>query len=267
MQEFAAALRRTGACTIAEMEAEVRLLKVKIDRSEAETLTELGRRRGYLEARTGSKRADGQAIDKPEWILTDRGFALPLPRSLAVIHVLTSLVRLADPVRRQAGDWIPALALLLGVTAGVAANTGEDTAQFGASITEIARGISVVMLGVVLAVHAYGELQIIRFAQAWNAMAERAPAQVGLYSIPRLVVISLSVVCQLGAYALAIFGQWLPAGLAALAALLLAYAQFGRWHLPALLTQGGRWVERVPWIVRLPGARKTTPSRAAKRRP
>lgn len=259
MQEFAAALRRTGACTIDEMVAEVRLLRATIDRSEAEALTELGRRRGYVEARTDAFRADGKAIQTPEWVLTDRGFALPRPRSLAVVHVLASLVRLADPVRRQAGDWIPAIALLLGVTAGAAANTS------GALITEIARGISVAMLGVVLAIHAHGEFQIVRFARAWSAMADRAPAHVGLYSRARLVVISLSVVCQLVAYALLIFGQWIPAGLTVVAALLLAYVQFGRWHLPALIAEGGRWVSHVPWIVKLPGARETTPSRVSKR--
>lgn len=261
MQEFAAALLRTGACTVAEMHDRasethppVRLLKVEVNESEAKELTEMARRLGYVEAVEDARRATGEGRKEPEWALTERGLALPAPRSLAVIHVVASIVRLADPVRREAGDWVPALALLLGVTAaGAATQDAEATTQAAKAITsetvtEVARWISIGVLAVVLAIHAHGELQLHRFAKAGRNMRGRRSEQRELYATPRVVVLSLAAVSQVACYACAIFGDWSATlWLAAVAAVLLI-SQFLAWHRPALSAQGDRWVRHIkPW--------------------
>ena len=56
-----------------------------------------------------------------EWGVTEAGFGVPPPESLQLSQVVARVLRLADPVRKGATDWLPLIAVVIGALAATEA--------------------------------------------------------------------------------------------------------------------------------------------------
>lgn len=63
-----------------------------------------------------------------EWSLTEKGAALPRPTSLATPQIATRLARAASPVREQATNLLPYVALVAGGVTTLASDVTTPTA-------------------------------------------------------------------------------------------------------------------------------------------
>jgi hypothetical protein len=223
VQEFAADLRTIGASTTREMEAaSVGMFKLSANADELAELVAIARRLGVVEPR------ERQSMTEVEWALSEQGQKLPAPRSLDVSQVVLSVARLADPARKQAVDWLPTIALLLGV--GAATTTSAKSA----AAADVAGAVSIALLAVVLAVHARGELGLRSAALAWPRLKAERKATYRFHTGWRIPVVFLFVTCLTTAYGLAIFGMHRQAVVVGAAGILLATLQWRAWHFPAI---------------------------------
>jgi hypothetical protein len=236
-QELVAQMGSIGAATRGELlTLPVLLFKVPPGPDELDQVTEVARRLDWLEK--------GKAPDE-EWRVTESGRALRRPPSLAIPQVATRVLSVANPVRTQAKDWLPILALAAGtVTAGVA--RGVDTADAVRALS------AAVLLGAVLW-QFYGELQIVQAIKSWPRVQQEAACRPlkRLYSRPRLVVTAIMDATLIGAFTLVIFGAW-RIGLATLAiAALAGIVHLRRWTVPVEVMVC-QFAHRSPsWLVRL----------------
>lgn len=203
-----------GSATRAELLAlPLLVFKVAPEPGELDQLTEIARRLGWLEK-----------VDSPreEWRLTESGRAVRRPPSLAIPQVATRILSVANPVRTQAKDWLPLIALGVGAVAGAAQ---------GLTTAEAVRGTSVAVLLGAVSWQFYGELQIVWAIRGWSRVQGDPACKplTALYSKPRLVVAAVLDAAAIVLFALLIFGQCLL-GLPVLALAILVPAA-GLWHL------------------------------------
>ena len=215
-QELVSQMSSIGSATRGELLAlPVLLFKVPPEPGELDQVTEVARRLDWLE-----KAGD-------EWRVTESGRALRRPPSLAIQQVATRVLSVANPVRTQAKDWLPILALAAGtVTAGVV--RGIDTA-------DAVRALSAAVLFGAVVWQFYGELQIVQTIKSWPRVQREDECQPlkRLYSTPRLVVTAIMDAAVIGAFALVIFGAW-EIGLAIVAiAALAGIVHLRLWTIPA----------------------------------
>jgi hypothetical protein len=223
VQEFAADLRTIGASTTREMEAaSVGMFKLPANTDELTELVEIARRLGVVERRERRSRTE------VEWVLSQQGQELPAPRSLDVSQVILSVARLADPARKQAVDWLPTIALLLGVGAATTTSAKSEAAATAAG------AVSIALLTVVLAVHARGELGLRSAARSWPRLNQEREATYRFHTGWRIPVVFIFVTCLTTAYGLAIFGLHKAAAMVGAAGILLATLQWRMWHFPAI---------------------------------
>ena len=217
-QELVTRMARVGSATLDELAAlPLLLFKVPAKRDELGQIAQVARRLGWLEP---------PADDTGEWKLTDAGRAVRPPPTLAATQVVTRIFSLANPVRAQAKDWVP----LLAVAAGAAATATKDT---GAT-ADIVRVLAIAVLAGSIAWQFYGELQLARAVRAWariHGQAKLAPAT-SLYRAPRLMLAVVFDLALLATFGLAIFGAaawWVAAALACAGGIVHLFA----WTLPA----------------------------------
>jgi hypothetical protein len=228
VQEFVTDLRTIGTSTTGEMEAaSVGMFKLPATRDELTELVEVARRLGFVEPRERRSRTE------VEWVLSKQGRKLPAPRSLDVPQVVLSVARLADPVRKQAVDWLPTIALLLGVGA-VTTEAGNDEAT-----ANVAAAVSIALLAVVVAVHARGELGLRSAARSWERLKTCRPATYRFHTGSRIPVVFAFVTCFVTAYGLALFGLHKWAALVGAVGVVLAIGQWWVWHFPAICEYHG----------------------------
>ena len=166
-QELVSRMVVLGSATLDELLAlPLLLFKVPPEPDELKEVADVARRLGWLEE---PEEPDG------EWKLTDAGRGVQRPPSLRILSV-------ANPVRTQAKDWLPLLAIVAG---------GLATAADDAATADVVRAASVTVLGGAIAWQFYGELHIVKAVGAWKRIqADRqryAPA-IDLYRPKRLMV-------------------------------------------------------------------------------
>lgn len=218
-QELVSRISVLGSATLDELLAlPVLLFKVPPTRDELEQIADVARRLGWLEA---------PELSGGEWKLTDAGREVRRPPSLAAYQVVTRILSVANPVRTQAKDWLPVLAIVAG---GLAA-TATDAATANA-----VRALSVIVLGAAVAWQFYGETHIVRAVASWKRIQDDqryAPAT-ALYRPPRLTATVVFDLALIALFAFAIFtlpATWIvTAGVVAAATGCLHLL---RWTLPA----------------------------------
>jgi hypothetical protein len=229
VEEFLADLRTIGASTISEMEAaSVGMFKLPANIAELTELTAIARRLGLLGPRERGATETVDSNTEIEWALSEQGQELPAPRSLDVPQIVLSVARLADPARKQAVDWFPTIALLLGIGAATTTSVTSDAAANAAG------AVSIALLTVVLAIHARGELGLRSAARSWPRLRKQRPATYKFHTGPRIPVVFLFVVSVIAAYGLAIFEQFRAAAIVGAAGIVLAIVQWRVWHFPAI---------------------------------
>jgi hypothetical protein len=179
-----------GSATLDELLAlPLLLFKVPPTRDELEQIADVARRLGWLEP---PEQPGG------EWKLTDAGRAVRRPPSLAAYQVVTRILTVADPVRTQAKDWLP----LLAIVAGGLATTATD-----ATTADVVRAVSVLVLGGAVAWQFYGEMHIVRAIRAWRRIKDdrRYKPATALYRPERLTVTVLLDLALIALFAFAIF--------------------------------------------------------------
>ena len=218
-QELVSRMVVLGSATLDELQAlPLLLFKVRPEDDELELIADVARRLGWLEP---PEQPDG------EWRLTDAGRAVRRPPSLAASQVVTRILSVANPVRTQAKDWVPLLAIIAGGLATTATN---------AATANVVRALSVIVLGGAVAWQFYGEVQIVRAVGAWKRIQDDhryAPAT-SLYRPTRLTVTVLFDLALIAFFAFAIFA--LEAGFLVTAGVVAAVAgavHLVCWTLPA----------------------------------
>jgi hypothetical protein len=151
-QEFTTQLRRVGSASLGEMEDQwgLKLFKIEASNEELRQVAEAARRFGWVSA--PEEPGDG------EWSLTESGLALPRPTSLATLQIASRILRAVNPVREQATNFLPYLALVAGGIGVLGANVTALTAG---------RGIAIAVLVWTFAIQLAGEAQIIRAIKSW----------------------------------------------------------------------------------------------------
>jgi hypothetical protein len=226
-QEFVSHLAPLGASSIDEMRAlGIWLFKVPPDVDELEQVCSVAGRLGWVDEpdnpRTG------------RWQVSELGRTVARPPSLAFTHVFTRLARVAGPVREQATDWLPLLAVVAGAL---------TTAKYGgqASTLDAIRILSLAVLTYALTRQAIGEAGIVRAVQTWaddlddDEIERRGiSAQLDFYNWPRLFVALLFDVAVLAIFGFLLFQVWAGVAGAGAAAILLGALLERRWrrHLP-----------------------------------
>ena len=176
------------------------MFKVPATGAELRQLTEIARRLAWLEA---PEARDG------EWSLSDAGRALRRPPSLAIVQVVSRVLSIANPVRTQAKDWLPLLAVVAGAVAGgVAGGSLGDL-----TTADVVRALSITVLAGSILWQFYGEVQIVRAMRRWNPKRPLPGCEpaVALYRPPRLgwaIVLDLATVTAFG---LLVFHQFVAA--------------------------------------------------------
>jgi hypothetical protein len=224
-QELAARMVVLGSATLDELLAlPLLLFKVKPKPDELERIADVARRLGWLEP---PEQPGG------EWRLTDAGRAVRRPPSLAAYQVVTRILSVANPVRTQAKDWVP----LLAIVAGGLATTATD-----ASAANVVRALAVIVLGGAVAWQFYGELHIVRAVGAWKRIQgdQRYAPATALYRPLRLTVTVLFDLALIALFAFAIFA--LDAGWIVTAGVVAAV--LGGLHLVCWTLPAARMVER-----------------------
>lgn len=193
-QELTTQLRRIGSASVAEMhDSGLRLFKIRATVEELEHAANLARRHGWLEP---------PAKPAGEWTLTERGASLPRPTTLATPQIAARLSSVAKPVRDQATDWLPIIALVAGGVAAAATDVKTVTA-----VRVIAIAVLVWSLGIQFA----GELKIVRALQAWDRLdrtREEHAAVLDFYGFRRMWLNAGFLAAAVAAFGLGIFGQW-----------------------------------------------------------
>jgi hypothetical protein len=215
-QELVSQMSSIGSATRGELLAlPVLLFKVPPKPDELDQVTEVARRLGWLE-KTGE-----------EWAVTESGRALRRPPSLAIPQVATRVLSVANPVRTQAKDWLPVLALAAGtVTAGVV--RGIDTA-------DAVRALSVAILAGAVAWQFVGELQIVQAIRSWPGVQEERVCRPlkWLYSKTRLFVTVILDAAVIGAFTFLIFEEWETGAWSAGIAAVAGIVHLCVWTVPA----------------------------------
>ena len=196
-QELTTQLRHIGSASLREMaDSGLRLFKIRATGEELEQAAHLARRRGWLEP-------PGEAGG--EWTLTDRGASLPRPTTLATPQIAARLSSVAKPVRDQATDWLPIIALVAGSVAAAATEVTTLTAV---------RVIAIAVLVWSLAIQYAGELKIVRAVQAWSRLDperdDEHAAVLDFYGFRRMKINAGFLAAAVTAFGLGIFGQWTP---------------------------------------------------------
>lgn len=206
-QELTTQLRRIGSASVGEMrDSGLRLFKIRATAEELEHAANLARRHGWVQP---------PATPGGEWTLTDRGTALPRPTTLATPQIAARLSSVAKPVRDQATDWLPIIALVAGGVAAAATDVKTVTA-----VRVIAIAVLVWSLGIQFA----GEWKIVRAVQAWERLdrtREEHAAVLDFYGTWRMVLNAGFLIATVTAFGLGIFGQWTPFAAAVALMLLL----------------------------------------------
>lgn len=196
-QEFTTQLRRVGAASVDDLVATFHLRLFKIDASRAELLEAAGdaRRFGWVRA--------PEDPETGEWSVTDAGAALPRPTSLATPQIATRLARAASPVREQATNLLPYVALAAGGVTALASDVTTAT---------VVRVIAVAVLVWTFTVQLAGEWQIIRAVQSWPKLdgpgqPVARQAVLRFYSRERFVLNALFLSAVVVSFGLGVFGQ------------------------------------------------------------
>ena len=141
------------------------------------------------------------------WTVTETGNALTPPPSLAVHQVLTRIFSLADPVKTEAKDWVPLIAIVIGATASATAIKGFGT-------LDVIRVLALAVLVVSVAIQLWGEYHIVIAFNQWRhppSWAKRdKPIKDDYYSWWRLAVNALFDLAVIAAFGLLIFWQPIP---------------------------------------------------------
>jgi hypothetical protein len=218
-QELVSRMVVLGSATLGELRAlPLLLFKVPPTHDELEQIADVARRLGWLEP---PERPGG------EWKLTDAGRAVRRPASLAASQVVTRILSVANPVRTQAKDWVP----LLAIVAGGLATTATDAAT-----ADVVRALSVIVLGGAVAWQFYGEVQIVRAVGAWKRIQddERYAHATALYRPVRLGVTVLFDLALIALFAFTIFTlefRWIAT--AGVVAAVTGGVHLARWTWPA----------------------------------
>jgi hypothetical protein len=141
------------------------------------------------------------------WTVTETGNALTPPPSLAVHQVLTRIFSLADPVKTEAKDWVPLIAIVIGATASATAIKGFGT-------LDVIRMLALTVLVVSVAIQLWGEYQIVIAFNQWRHppswVKRDKPIKDDYYSWWRLAVNALFDLAVIAAFGLLIFWQPIP---------------------------------------------------------
>ena len=141
------------------------------------------------------------------WTVTETGNKLTPPPSLAVHQVLTRIFSLADPVKTEAKDWVPLIAIVIGATASATAIKGFGT-------LDVIRVLALAVLIVSVAIQLWGEYRIVRAFNQWRNppswMKRDKPIKDDYYSWQRLAVNALFDLAVIAAFGLLIFWQPIP---------------------------------------------------------
>jgi hypothetical protein len=158
-QEFVTQLGQSGSATIREMaELPISLFKVPADEGELKQVADIARRLSWI---------DSPASQDGEWKVSDQGRSLSRPTSLAPGQFIARVLRVADPVRRQATDWIPLVAVVSG------ALTTTDLVADATTLDAI-RALSLAVLVVSLTQQVIGEIRIINATKSWGRLQRSA---------------------------------------------------------------------------------------------
>jgi len=141
------------------------------------------------------------------WSATDSGNALTPPPSLAINQVLTRIFSLADPVRSQATNWAPLVAIVVGATAGATAIKGFGT-------LDVIRVLALSVLVVSVAIQFWGGCRIVRAFNQWREpptwTTNNRTTKDDHYGWSRLTVNGLFDLVVIAAFGLLIFWQPIP---------------------------------------------------------
>jgi hypothetical protein len=194
-QEFTTRLQTLGSASLQQMECEFGLVLFKIPASgeELRQVADVARRLGWVQAPEGG--VDG------EWSLTDSGRSLARPTSLATVQVAARIARTANPIREQAGSWLPILALVAG---GLAASDVT-------TLTAV-RILAIALLAWTFAIQAIGEARIVACVKHWPKLDDDAEKQahkavLRFYGWSRLALNLAALAAAVTAFGLGIFNQ------------------------------------------------------------
>jgi hypothetical protein len=141
-QEFVTQLKRLGSGSAEDLQADgIAFFSAKPTRTEIDDVGRIAQRYGWAEQ------------EDEVWSVTDAGAALPRPPSLGLGQVLTRVLQVANPVRTNAQDWIPRIALVAGATAGAASIRNVNT-------RDVIRALALAVLAISIAVQFHGEYRI-----------------------------------------------------------------------------------------------------------
>jgi hypothetical protein len=220
-QEFVTRLAPLGSVTLDEARGlGLALFKVPPDQEEALQAARVASRLGWVEPPAD---ADGG-----QWTVSELGRTVARPPSLAFDQVFTRLARLAGPIREQATDWLPLLAVVAGALTTAAYISDATT-------LDAVRILSLAVLAYSLAVQIYGEAAIVQAVRTWaKSLGDETIEQRGIkpqlrfYSWLRLCVAVLFDAAILTTFGLLLFEAWDPALVAGGAVVVLAlFLEFG----------------------------------------
>lgn len=190
-EEFVTRLQPTGTATIAEMkELNLSLFMVPATPLELGQVAEAARRLGWVERPQNGTEGSG------EWRITERGFSVRRPPSLGIGQVIARIVNLADPVRKEATDWLPVLAVVAGAATATFPNNSD-------AVGVLIRTLAIVVVAAALLRQGLGELDLIRATKRWPRLqASRFHAPVArFYNWPRFgfaIVFDITVLALFG---------------------------------------------------------------------
>ena len=142
------------------------------------------------------------------WAVTEAGSGLAPPPSLAVHQVLTRIFSFADPVKTEAKDWVPLIAVVVGATASATAIQGFGT-------LDVIRVLALAVLVASVGIQFWGECRIVRAFSHWRrpptwTTKEGKRRSNDFYSWKRLIVNAIFDLAVIAAFALVIFWQPIP---------------------------------------------------------
>jgi len=143
---------------------------------------------------------------RQEWAVTESGRLVRPPESLHLPQVVLRVLRVADPVRKGAADWLPLAALLLG---GVAA-AGEKADTINETTANVARIIAICVLVYAVARGGVGERDLVKAARAFPRLQQDGyyePLR-RFHSWPRLAWVAVFDIAVLSAFGMAFFLVW-----------------------------------------------------------
>lgn len=151
-QEFVTQLARLGAGTSEQLYTRDGIAFFSARPADAKAIDYIG---------AWAERYGWASKEDDVWSVTDAGASVPPPPSLAFEQVLTRILRIANPVRTNATDWLPLLALIVGAIAGTAAVGDFDT-------LDAVRALALAVLVSSLAIQLHGEYWITIAFKRWR---------------------------------------------------------------------------------------------------